>query len=364
MEKNSNKKRRLVIIGAVPVVLIAAFLIFTFWPAGPAEMPTRALTTAEQQIVDASFDTNSLTVTAEEVYLAMRGGRDITVVGVINPLEELVPFSTSSSAIPGAYLVWRPDYSGGGSDAAISPNVTGMRRSVAEMEALLSRANVTSASDIVVYSADLMHDSARFVWQLRMLGHQNIWYMDGGMNAWLAAEYPTGGSSRLADVETRSNFVAPNYNPAAFNATLEMVIHALENPDEWIVIDTRAQAEFDGEQVGASSGAFGTGRIANSVFIPWNAVIDPDTQLLRSEAEIADLFLDAIGGRNVITYCQSGVRSAHTWLALTEVLGLENVWNYEGSWIEWSYAASVYSDFDGARVLELTEEWTDNEGAI
>ncbi|MCL2201160.1 MAG: rhodanese-like domain-containing protein, partial [Oscillospiraceae bacterium] len=69
-------------------------------------------------------------------------------------------------------------------------------------------------------------------------------------------------------------------------------------------------------------------------------------------------------GRNVITYCQSGVRSAHTWLVLREVLGIENVWNYEGSWIEWSYAASEYSDYPSQRILELTELWNDNRGAI
>ena len=38
----------------------------------------------------------------------------------------------------------------------------------------------------------------------------------------------------------------------------------------------------------------------------------------------------------VITYCQSGVRSAHTTFVLTQLLGFKNVRNYDGSWIEWS----------------------------
>ncbi len=39
----------------------------------------------------------------------------------------------------------------------------------------------------------------------------------------------------------------------------------------------------------------------------------------------------------VITYCHSGVRSAHTTFVLTELLGYKNVKNYDGSWVEWSY---------------------------
>jgi len=357
------KKRWIVLI--VVVLLIAGLAVYTFFDWGPDEMPTRNLTASERQTVDAAFNTDRLVVSTEAVYLALVGGDDVIVVGVINPVEALVPLSAASYNIPGAQLVWRPDYSAGGSAEAISPAITGVRRSVSEMEALLSRADVTADSRIVVYAAGAMHDAARFVWQMRMLGHDNVWYMDGGMNAWIAGDRTTGSGTRMADNDIRSSFTAQNYDPASFDATIYDVIHALQNPDEWVVIDTRARAEFDGEQTGSSAGAFGTGRIAGSVFIPWNAAVDPDTQLLRSQQEIEELFLDAIAGRNVIVYCQSGVRSAHTWLVLTEILGLDNVWNYDGSWIEWSYAASSFGTFaQRDLVLSLTEEWSDNNGAI
>ncbi|MCL2852712.1 MAG: hypothetical protein FWE20_06740 [Defluviitaleaceae bacterium] len=45
------------------------------------------------------------------------------------------------------------------------------------------------------------------------------------------------------------------------------------------------------------------------------------------------------------------------------MLGFD-VLNYDGSWIEWSYAASEFSDFPSEVVLEFTEEWTDNNGPI
>jgi thiosulfate/3-mercaptopyruvate sulfurtransferase len=39
--------------------------------------------------------------------------------------------------------------------------------------------------------------------------------------------------------------------------------------------------------------------------------------------------------REVIAYCRIGERSSHTWFALTELLGYDNVKNYDGSWTEY-----------------------------
>lgn len=307
---------------------------------------------------------NGPTVSVQEVRAAMERGENMILIGVVQPIAAKIPFLAQARHIPGSYMVWRPDYSSSGSDAAIDPRITGMRRSVPEMEELLSRANATPDSTVVVWSTDAMHDAARVVWQLQMLGMRNVSYMDGGSNAWIAAGYPTRRGVRLNSLPVRSNFRAPNYNPSSFNATIEQVVHALNNPDEWVVIDTRAPAEFNGQRVGASSGAFGTGRIAGTVHINWTAAVNPDTQLLKSKAELEAIYLDVIRGRNVIAFCQSGVRSAHTMHVLAYALGLPNVLNYEGSWIEWSFAASSVSDGRWPHILSLTEEWTDNNGPI
>jgi thiosulfate/3-mercaptopyruvate sulfurtransferase len=141
-------------------------------------------------------------------------------------------------------------------------------------------------------------------------------------------------------------------------------VYALENPDDWVVIDTRSTGEFNGEQTGSSAGAFGTGRMKGTTHINWTRAVNPETRLLRSVQELEDIYLEAIAGRNVIVFCQSGVRSAHTMHVLTHVLGIDNVYNYDGSWIEWSFAASSASGNDFAHILELTEVWEDNGEAL
>jgi thiosulfate/3-mercaptopyruvate sulfurtransferase len=60
----------------------------------------------------------------------------------------------------------------------------------------------------------------------------------------------------------------------------------------------------------------------------------------------ADELCDLYGGKGVlgddiIAYCRIGERSAHTWFVLHELLGQENVKNYDGSWTEWGNLVNV-----------------------
>ena len=43
----------------------------------------------------------------------------------------------------------------------------------------------------------------------------------------------------------------------------------------------------------------------------------------------------------IIAYCRIGERSAHTWFVLHELLGVDDVKNYDGSWTEWGNLVAV-----------------------
>lgn len=53
---------------------------------------------------------------------------------------------------------------------------------------------------------------------------------------------------------------------------------------------------------------------------------------LRAIARQLELQYD----REIITYCTAGIRSALLWFALRHLLGMRAVFNYDGSWNEWS----------------------------
>ena len=331
--------------------LLAVNGLYARGNAEPAKEPASSLPMSSTGIISAAQLKSAID----------SGDKNLVIIGVINPTAALVPFSASSRPIEGSYLVWRNDYSGGGTQEAISPEVTGVRRSKEDMETLLSKAGVTTNSRIVVYSADSMHDAARLVWQIRLLGLENVGYLDGGANAWIDAGYPTGKALRLAEQQPKNAFKAPSYDTQKLDVNINQVRDALLNPGEWVVIDTRTKEEYDGRRTGNSSGAFGTGRMKGVVHINWSDAVDSNTRQLKPKAELEKLYGNVIKGKKVITYCQSGVRSAHTWLVLTEALGAGDVYNYDGSWIEWSYAASEASGSRYADILKLTEEWNDNK---
>ena len=141
-------------------------------------------------------------------------------------------------------------------------------------------------------------------------------------------------------------------------ADINDVIYALQNPDEWVVIDVRTTEEFNGESM--LPNAYGTGRISGAVNVNRESVTDANGNVLP-HTELMTLF-DFIGDRKVIVYCHGGIRSAFVWQVLTD-MGFD-AFNYFGSWIDWSKAASVADGGPNETVLNLTEAWTDNEGEI
>ncbi len=57
----------------------------------------------------------------------------------------------------------------------------------------------------------------------------------------------------------------------------------------------------------------------------------------KSSEELAALYADPgiTADKQAITYCAVGIRSAHTWFVLSQLLGYPQVLNYDGSWNEW-----------------------------
>ena len=69
----------------------------------------------------------------------------------------------------------------------------------------------------------------------------------------------------------------------------------------------------------------------------WEAVRDDPA--LRDELIAAGITPD----KEIVTYCRSGVRAAHTYLLLRH-LGYPRVRNYDGSWLEWAYRVQGQTD--------------------
>lgn len=267
----------------------------------------------------AEFANPAAFITPNELNQLMASDKDVVVIGSLNPLK-------GDSPISGSFSVWRPDYSADKGDYDFG----GMRADKEGMETLLSSFGATQNSTVVVYAANKHHDAARLYWQMKLLGHEDVRYLDGGLNAWMGAGYSVGDANPSVKA---TNYTAPNYKEINI-ADYDMVVNATQS-DDWVIIDTRSVKENEGAMV--AKGAFGPGTIPKSQFITWTDALNKDTTL-KTAAQLKEIYGDLIEGKKVISYCQSGVRSGHTTMVLKEVLGAEEVYNYDGSWIEWSYA--------------------------
>ena len=63
--------------------------------------------------------------------------------------------------------------------------------------------------------------------------------------------------------------------------------------------------------------------------------------LLEADEDLKALYEGVDLSQDTIAYCRIGERSAHTWFALHEILGIPNVRNYDGSWTEYGSLVGV-----------------------
>jgi thiosulfate/3-mercaptopyruvate sulfurtransferase len=114
-----------------------------------------------------------------------------------------------------------------------------------------------------------------------------------------------------------------------------------------IIVDSREDYEFlgtphlsKGQITRYKAGAFTRGAIPGARHLNWSESVDLHADhTFKSLADLNHNFRKQgiVPHKNIIVYCQSGVRSAHTTFVLKHLLGYPNVKNYDGSWIEWSY---------------------------
>ncbi len=205
----------------------------------------------------------------------------------------------------------------------------------AQVEKLLGDIGMDNETTLFVYDDRGEYDAARFWWILDMYGYDNVKLIDGGIHGWKAAGLEV--NDEAVTPEAKEFKFADDKVDMSKYATLEDVKKFAEDNDpNTIILDTRAENEFDGSK--KVSGAFRKGRIPTSVWVEYKEALNGDDQTFKTIEELQKLYEENKISKDaqIIAYCQSGVRSAHTTFVLSELMGFENVKNYDGSWIEWS----------------------------
>jgi thiosulfate/3-mercaptopyruvate sulfurtransferase len=132
----------------------------------------------------------------------------------------------------------------------------------------------------------------------------------------------------------------------AIRARREEVLEAL-GANSHRLVDVRSPQEFSGELIAMpgyeQEGAQRAGHIPGAASVPWAQAVREDGTF-KSREELEELYTTkgVIDGETpIIAYCRIGERSAHTWFVLHELLGRDDVRNYDGSWTEWGNLVAV-----------------------
>ncbi|WP_170263408.1 sulfurtransferase [Blastochloris sulfoviridis] len=175
---------------------------------------------------------------------------------------------------------------------------------------------------------------------LRYFGARRVATFHDGIEGWREAGEAietTGSRRQPVTVELR-------LDPALVISTRE-VLARLGAPD-MVLLDVRTPGEFAGTDVRAARG----GRIPGAINIPFEANWrDPETAVklarglvadstgmrLKPLDELRDLYASLDPAKEIVVYCQSGVRATETASVLAE-LGFGRVRLYKRSWVEYA----------------------------
>jgi thiosulfate/3-mercaptopyruvate sulfurtransferase len=117
-----------------------------------------------------------------------------------------------------------------------------------------------------------------------------------------------------------------------------MVLDHLNDPSV-IFLDARSPDEHNGVLARAARG----GHIPGAINYDYNNAIDTNRQRrLRPAVELYEALakLGITAEKEIVVYCQTHHRSAHTWFVLKS-LGFQKVRGYAGSWSEWGNSPEV-----------------------
>jgi len=225
--------------------------------------------------------------------------------------------------LPGAlHLHWRTDLT-----ARHGP-VGGQVLSREALARALGARGITEDDTVVLYDDCLGVFAARAYWVLKYYGHADVRLLDGGRAAWEA-----DGEEITTEAPTVEPTVYITQAPErAIRAEWREVIDRLQDASTRY-LDVRTSMEYTGHEPPTARG----GHIPGAINVNWAHVIDGDGRLRPSE-DLERLYRKAgiTPEYDIIVYSQIGVRSAHSWFVLHELLGYPSVSNYDGSWDEYS----------------------------
>ncbi|MCX2754059.1 sulfurtransferase [Gordonia sp. JH63] len=204
---------------------------------------------------------------------------------------------------------------------------------------LLSERGIANDDTVILYGGNNNWFAAYAYWYFKLYGHNDVKLLDGGRKKWELDGRPLS-SDAVSRPATTYKAGEPDVSIRAFR---DEVVDAIGTKN---LVDVRSPDEFSGKILAPAhlpqEQSQRPGHIPSAINVPWSKAANEDGTF-KSDEELKELYGEAglDGSKDTIAYCRIGERSSHTWFVLKELLGQQNVKNYDGSWTEYGSLIGV-----------------------
>ncbi|PNT65963.1 thiosulfate/3-mercaptopyruvate sulfurtransferase 1, mitochondrial isoform X2 [Brachypodium distachyon] len=163
--------------------------------------------------------------------------------------------------------------------------------------AAVSALGIRNHDKVIVYDSKGFYSAPRVWWMFRILGHNEVWVLDGGLPQWQASGYNLGSNcpedailkSKAANTAVETTYNGELESAATFQTefqpqllwTLEKVKHNVAAQTHQVV-DARSRGRFDGIEPEPRKGVR-SGHIPGTKNVPFPEMFDGAPKLLPAD---------------------------------------------------------------------------------
>lgn len=186
---------------------------------------------------------------------------------------------------------------------------------------------INQDSIIICYDRWGVYSSPRAWWMFKTMGMNDVYVLNGGIEAWKNAKYET--VSFYQPIESIGDFEAKF--DSNWYADIDDVLDAIEN-ESISIIDARSVARFNAE-VDEPRPGLRKGHIKNAYNLPFDKVLHQE--FFKSDTELKTLLSEHLKYEECIFSCGSGITASILALANHQINPKKITKVYDGSWAEW-----------------------------
>ncbi len=210
---------------------------------------------------------------------------------------------------------------------------------------LLGKLGVTPDDTVILYGDKSNWWASYAYWFFTYNGVKNLKLMNGGRQKWAAEGRELTTDETPAQSGAAYPGLSRNEDLRAYRDEVKAHIGSVK-AGTGAMVDVRSPDEFSGKVTHMPNypqeGVLRGGHIPGASNIPWARAANEDGTFKTAD-ELKALYAaeGVTEDKNVIAYCRIAERSSHSWFVLRELLGFQNVKNYDGSWTEWGNSVGV-----------------------